>query len=113
MKTSGLADSPLFVKPKIKESKQPSLQVTTVSHTHDTVISSITESILMVGKEAATYRLTLNEKRKLAEIIYTLKMKNLRVTENEIIRIALNFILCDYSLNKTNSILKRVISLEK
>jgi hypothetical protein len=113
MKNSGLADSPLFVKPKIKESKQPIYQVTTVSHTHDTVISSINESILMVGKEAATYRLTLNEKRKLAEIIYTLKMKNLRVTENEIIRIALNFILCDYSMNKTNSILKRIISLEK
>ena len=113
MKASGLADSPLFIKPKVKESKLPSHQVTTVSHTHDTVISAITESILQVGKEAATYRLTLNEKRKLAEIIYTLKMKNLRVTENEIIRIALNFILCDYSMNKTSSILKRVISLEK
>jgi len=113
MKSSGLADSPLFTKPIIKEAKQASHQVTTVSHTHDTVISAITESILHVGKEAATYRLTLNEKRKLAEIIYTLKMKNMRVTENEIIRIALNFLLCDYSMNKTNSILKRVISLEK
>jgi hypothetical protein len=113
MKNSGLADSPLFVKPKIKESVQPSHQVTTVSLTHDTVVSAIAETILQVGKEAATYRLTLNEKRKLAEIIYTLKMKNLRVTENEIIRIALNFILCDYSMNKTNSILKRAISLKK
>ena len=113
MKPSGLADSPLFTKPIIKEAKQPSHQVTTVSHPHDTVISVINHSIMEVGKEAATYRLTLNEKRKLAEIIYTLKMKNLRVTENEIIRIALNFILCDYTMNKTNSILKRVINLEK
>ena len=113
MNNSGLADSPLFVKPKIKESKQPSHQVTTVSYTHDTVISAITESILQVGKEAATYRLTLNEKRKLAEIIYTLKMKNMRVTENEIIRIALNFLLCDYLMNKTNSILNHCIHQRK
>ena len=113
MKSSGLADSPLFVKPKIKESKQLSHQATTVSCTHDTVISEIAESILQVGKEAATYRFTLNEKRKLTKIIYTLKMKNMCVTENEIIRIALNYILCDYSMNKANSILNNFIRQRK
>jgi len=34
----------------------------------------------------------------------------MRVAENEIIRIALNFLLCDYAMHKVNSILKRVIS---
>ena len=109
MKASGLADSPLFTKRKIKESKQPSHQATTTSCNQETMISAINVSILEVGKEASTYRLTLNEKKKLAEIIYTLKMENIRITENEIIRIALNSLLCDYAMNKTNSILNRCI----
>lgn len=73
------------------------------------MVSAIHESILEIGKEAATYRLTLNEKKKIAEIVYSLKMKNIRITENEIMRIALNALLYDYEKDKSKSILKHYI----
>ena len=107
MKKTGLADSPLFTKPKKKT--QPRHQATTEASDQDTMLSAIHESILQIGKEAATYRLTLDEKKKIAEIIYSLKMKNIRITENEIVRIALNALLYDYEKDKSKSVHKNYI----
>jgi hypothetical protein len=73
------------------------------------MISAIHEGILEIGKEAVTYRLTLNEKKKIAEIVYSLKMKNICITENEIMHIALNALLYDYEKDKSKSILKHYI----
>lgn len=109
MKASGLADSPLFIKPKNKSKEQPRRHATMVSSNQDGMISAIRAKLLHPGKEPATYRLTIEEKKKMAEIIFTLKMKNKRITENEIIRIALNAFLYDYEKDKTKSILTRLI----
>lgn len=107
MKTSGLADSPLFKKSKAR--KQPHYHATAVASDQDTMVAAIQTSLIEIGKEAATYRLTLNEKKKIAEIVYSLKMKNIRITENEIMRIALNALLYDYEKDKSKSILKSYI----
>lgn len=107
MKPSGLADSPLFEKPKVR--KQPRHRATTAASDQDTMAATIQTSLMEIGKEAATYRLTRNEKKKIAEIVYSLKMKNIRITENEIMRIALNALLYDYEKDKSKSILKHYI----
>lgn len=109
MKSSGLADSPLFTKRKIKEIKQPCHQVTTTSRNQETMISAINLSILEVGKEATTYRLSKSEKKALIEIIYRYRIRNIRITENEITRIAINNLIEDYKKNKKQSILAMIV----
>jgi len=107
MKPSGLADSPLFKKPKAR--KQPHHHATAAASDQDTMAATIQTNLMEIGKEAATYRLTRNEKKKIAEIIYSLKVRNIRITENEIMRIALNALLYDYEKDKSKSILKHYI----
>lgn len=124
MKSSGLADSPLFSKPKYendsikknteeKERIQPSNHSTMKSRYHDTMIASISKVTREIGKEASTYRLTNKEKTALVEIIYHFRMRNVRLTENEIARIAINFIIDDFKYQKKDSILARVIDYLK
>ena len=124
MKVSGLADSPLFLKHNDdndliernideKKSIQPSNHATLKSSHHDTMIASISKVTREIGKEASTYRLTNKEKTALVEIIYHFRMRNVRLTENEIARIALNFIIDDFKYQKKDSILARVIDYLK
>ena len=108
MKASGLADSPLFLKPKEKE-KPPSNHTTSVSCNHDTMVECISNAVQEVGKEASTYRLTKGEKHDLTKIIYELKMHNIYITENTIIRIGLNYIIQDTFKTKQNSLLHKII----
>ena len=63
----------------------------------------------MLGKEAATHRFTPEEKKAIADLIYTYRNKGLRTTENEVARIGVNFILQDYRENGEESILARTL----
>lgn len=110
MKSTGLADSPLFVKPKEKKKNQPRPQYITVSNNQDTLISFISKSIREIGKEASTYRLTLEEKKTLIEIIYKFKIKNISISENMIVRIALYILLNDHKMKGEKSLLTRVLT---
>ena len=78
-----------------------------VSRYHDTMIEVIRKAVKELGKEAATYRFTLEEKRRLADLLYTYRNRGIRTSENEITRIAVNFILQDYKENGEESILAR------
>ncbi len=128
MKESGLADSPLFpqkseshgrtirssttyshniintkshLKPPHLDTMQPRYQVTW--------IETIRKAVKEIGKEAATYRFTQAEKRSLLETVYSFNLKGNKTNENEITRIAVNFILQDFKTNKKESILDQVI----
>jgi hypothetical protein len=136
MKKSGLADSPLFFQPQPieetpllpKETKpksvpakekrlKPSNRDTTIPRNHDTMVSRYHDTIIELvrralkelGKEAATHRFTQEEKRSIADIIYTYKNQGVRTSENEIARIAVNFIVEDYKENGINSVLDKVL----
>lgn len=138
MKKSGLADSPLFKVPQIVEDTtntknekglhdtgipfhqatkssrhhdplKPSYPVTNAQYYDDALVKEIRKRVKDFGKEAATYRLTEEEKRKLYDLVYRYKLRDIRTSENEITRIAINFILDDYQLNNKASILNRVI----
>lgn len=137
MNKSGLADSPLFRVPQIDEDTnyknerglrateipihqatkssrhhdplKPSYPVTNAQYYDDALVKEIRKRVKDFGKEAATYRLTEEEKRKLYDLVYRYKLRDIRTSENEITRIAINFILDDYQFNNKASILNRVI----
>lgn len=82
---------------------------TVVSRYHDTLVELIRAAVKQFGKEAATHRFTSEEKKAIADIIYTYKLSGVRTSENEVTRIAVNFLLADYQENGANSILNRVL----
>ncbi len=95
----------------------PSHRDTTVSRhhdtvtprNHDTVIETIRKAVKEFGKEAATHRFTNTEKRAVLDIIYSYKALDIKTSENEVARIAINYILEDYKQNGQTSILDRVL----
>ncbi len=90
---------------------------TTIPRNHGTkkpynqdLIESIRKAVKGLGKEAATYRFTAEEKKSLADIVYQYRGQKIRTSENEITRIAINNLVEDYRQNGKNSVLARVIN---
>ncbi len=73
-------------------------------------IEAIRKVVKAPGKEVSFVRLSPDEKGELADIVYTYKRQGKKTSENEINRIALNYILQDYKANGENSILAKVIA---
>ena len=100
-------------------SKQPSNHAampprdhdTMVSRYHETTIETIRKALKEIGKEAATHRFTSEEKQAIADLVYTYKRQKIRTSENEITRIAINFVIQDRRENGENSILDRVLKV--
>jgi hypothetical protein len=94
---------------------------TTVPRHHDTTVSRYHETdplfektrraVKHLGKEAATHRFTLEEKRMLKKIEHEYALKGIRTSENEITRIAINYLCEEYKNNKESSILAKVLAL--
>jgi CO dehydrogenase/acetyl-CoA synthase delta subunit len=114
---NGLADSPFFTPPP-KEAvpifSNPPPAENTVSRHHattipDDMVEHIRKAVKEFGKEAATHRFTSTEKRSLANIIHTLHMQGIRTTENEIARIAINFVIDDFNKRGKDSLLGLVL----
>ena len=84
-----------------QESMQPEI--------HGVIIDLIRKAVKEVGKEAATHRFMITEKKELADLIYTYKNRGIKTTENEIARISVNFIVEDYKVNGENSVLHKLL----
>jgi len=96
-------------KPSDEDTMLPSDHVTMVSRYHDTIIEFVRKAVKELGKEAATHRFTPEEKKAVADIIYTYRNSGIKTSENEISRIAVNFIIQDYKENGKSSILDKVL----
>ena len=83
------------------ETKQPQV--------HGVAIELVRKAVKEFGKEAATHRFTTAEKKDVADLIYTYKNTGIRTSENEVTRIAVNFIIEDYKENGENSILHKIL----
>jgi hypothetical protein len=109
--------------PRHRDTKQPRYQATVIPHNHDTVIprhrdtkpasekdslKKVCKAVQEIGKEAATHRFTVNEKRVVSELIYGFRKKQIRTSENEITRIALNYLIENYEVKGAESILEKV-----
>ena len=112
-------------KPKLKKVEQPSNRDTMIPSNHDTTVSRyqdtttpqvygvaielIRKAVKEFGKEAATHRFTEAEKKEIADLLYTYKNRGIKTSENEIARIAVNFVVEDYKVNGENSILDKLL----
>lgn len=102
---------------KLTVSKQPGNQETMQASNHASMHAELQESLIElirkavkdVGKESATYRFTPEEKKALLELTFTYKVQGYKTSENELTRIAINFILEDHKQNGRNSILEKVL----
>lgn len=75
-----------------------------------TIIDQIRKIVKVPGKEVSYVRLTPAEKGDLADIVYTYKRQGCKTTENEINRIAVNFMLLDYQEHGEESLLAKVLA---
>jgi hypothetical protein len=82
---------------------------TTVARYDDSAASAMLDALRLavrrIGKEAATYRFTREEKERLAEIIYRQSRAGVRTCENEIVRIGVNWLLQDHRARGDASLL--------
>lgn len=96
-------------KPRYHDIMTPRNRDTVVSSNHDTMVQTVRKAVKELGKEAATHRFTLDEKKAVLDIIYSYKGSGIRTSENEVARIAINYVLEDYKQNGRNSILDQVL----
>ena len=87
----------------------PRHRETVIPRYHDAIVEVVRKAVKEFGKEAATHRFTVEEKKAIADIIYSYRSQGIRTSENEIARIAVNFIVDDYRENGENSILDKVL----
>ena len=106
------AKKPLKVEPVVSryhDTTTPRYRDTTVSRYHDTIIEAIRKAVKQIGKEAATHRFTVAEKQEIANIVFTYKNQGVYTSENEISRVAINFIIADYKENGEESVLAKAL----
>jgi hypothetical protein len=93
-----------------EETIPPSNQDTTTPRYHDTItIEEIRKAVKDFGKEAATHRFTVAEKEAIAEAIFKFKKEGVKTSENEIARIAVNFVIKEHVKNRNTSLLSMVL----
>ena len=87
----------------------PSNHDTTIPTTEEQMLEAVRKAVKQVGKEPATQRLTLEEKKALKAIEFTYGQQGIITSGNEIIRIGMNYALQDYQKHGENSILAKVL----
>ena len=90
-----------------KASDLASLHASTLAETDH--IESTRKTLKLLGKEVIYVRSTLQEKEQIADIVYTLKRQGIKTSDNEICRIAINFLLVEYKADGEQSILAKVL----
>ncbi len=87
----------------------PAAADTMLPPNQDQLIETIRRAVKRLGKEATFCRFTQEEKNTLSDIIYTYKRSGTRTSENEVIRIAVNWLLENYQSAEQNSVLAQVL----
>ena len=113
-----LSGQSAFFRQPVKSSLPEDKRTTMTPSNHDTVIPRhrdtnmvevVRKALKIFGKEAATHRFTLEEKQAIAELVFAFRKKNIRTSENEIARIAINWLILDHKDKKENSILSEAL----
>ncbi len=95
--------------PRYRDTKTPSNHDTVIPLTEEEILEAVRKAVKQVGKEAATQRLTLEEKQNLKTLEFTYMQQGIITSSNEIIRIATNYIVRDHQKNGEKSILAKVL----
>lgn len=83
---------------------------TVIPRHHDTMVESVRQAVKDSGKQAATHRFTKTEKEAIAAIVYAARQQGIRTTENEVTRIAVNFIIRDHHARGDLSLLAKALN---
>jgi hypothetical protein len=97
--------------PRYHATMQPSNHDTTIPIKGDGILETVRKAVKQIGKEAATYRFTLEEKNQLEDIKYTYKRQGIETSANEITRISINYFIEDYKKNGEQSTLVKILNL--
>ena len=73
-------------------------------------VEAIRQVIKVPGREVSYVRVTPEEKAQLSDIVYTYKRQGQKTSENELNRIAINYLLLDYHEHGEHSVLARVLA---
>jgi len=73
-------------------------------------VEAIRQVIKVPGREVSYVRVTPEEKAQLSDIVYTYKRQGQKTSENELNRIAINYLLLDYHEHGEQSVLARVLA---
>jgi hypothetical protein len=95
--------------PRHHDTVVPSNRDATTPSSEEQVVDGIRRAVKVVGKEAATLRLSAAEKAAIAEIVYAYKRRQVRTSETELIRIAVNYLLQDYEARGEASVVATVL----
>jgi hypothetical protein len=95
-------------KPSIR--KPAGLQASAQDDGDAEAVEAIRRVVRAPGREVSYVRLSPEEKAQVADIVYAYKKKGRRTTENEISRIALNYLLNDHHEHGDKSVLARVLA---
>ena len=85
-------------------------RASTISSEPDGTIEAIRKVVKVPGREVSYVRLTAEEKARLGDLVFTFKRQGQKTTENEINRIALNYLLHDFQEHGERSVLARVLA---
>lgn len=91
-------------------SSPDSMQASMIAVYPDSTIQRIRKAVKSPGKEVSFLRMTQEEKNQLTDIVYAYKRRGVKTSENEINRIAVNFLLLDYQDYGKDSLLAKVIA---
>ena len=103
------ASKPPIKEVPVKVIKKEHKHASVLARDQDSMIETIRKTVKSLGKEVAFTRVTPEEKGRLADIVYTYKRQGVKTSENEINRIAINFLIEDYTKNGKESVLAKVI----
>lgn len=74
------------------------------------LVETIRKNVKQLGKESAFCRFTEEEKSALGDIVYKYKRNGIRTSENEVVRIAVNWLLETHRSNEQRSLLAQVLT---
>jgi len=102
------------VEPTQEQPQNPEVQVpryhgTVVPTPQEAIVEAIRRAVRVPGKEAATHRLSFEEKKAIKQLVFRYDEQGIKTSEMQLTRIALNYLLEDYRANGGESILAQVL----
>ena len=73
------------------------------------MVRRLRQAVRRIGKEAATHRFTKDEKDDLAQIVYEQRRQGVKTCENEIVRIAVNWLIAEHGARGEQSVLAQAL----
>jgi hypothetical protein len=107
--TTGADEREDPVQPTALEPPEPPAGATSPPLGSGERIEVIRKAVKQLGKESTFSRFTREEKDALGDVVYSYKRSGIRTSENEVIRIAVNWLLEDYRSDGQNSVLAKVL----